>query len=178
MAQRPRTRSQLPTPHIGCSYLDEPSLLFCGEREHVSARAGMALFGPRSLDMPDRHPAVTRVGMIGSGESLESAYNWITDCQKGVDGDEQHDTFPGYTEHQGFYLKIHRLKTGIKPVAMLPSSSAKGPFLRRRFDAATLLSQRNLISQELLDEVQQAWHSRANMLSEIVLPGERHNFRH
>jgi hypothetical protein len=52
-----------------------------------------------------------------------------------------------------------------KPVAMLSSSSAKGHFyFRRRFDAATLLSQRNLISQELLDEVQQAWHSRANML--------------
>lgn len=106
MTQRSQTRSQLPTPRISCTYLDEPLLLFCGEREHISAKAGMALFGPRSLDMADRHPAVTRVGMVGSAESLESAYNWITNCQNGVDGEEQHDTFPGYTEHQGFYARL------------------------------------------------------------------------
>lgn len=66
----------------------------------------MTLFGPRSLDMPDRHPATTRVGMVGSGEILESAYRWITDCREGVDGDEKHDAFPGYTEHQGFYARL------------------------------------------------------------------------
>lgn len=106
MTQRPRMRSQLPMPQMNCTYLDEPSLLFCGEREHVSARAGIALFGPRSLDMTDRHPAITRVGMIGSGESLESAYQWITHCREGVDGDEHHDPFPGYTERQGFYARL------------------------------------------------------------------------
>lgn len=106
MTQRSQTRSQMAAPHISCTYLDEPSLLFCGEREHVSARDGIALFGPRSLDMSDRHPAITRVGMIGSGESLESAYKWITDCREGVDGDERHDPFPGYTERQGFYARL------------------------------------------------------------------------
>src|SRR5947209_2258767 len=89
-------RSQLPVPRIQCDYLEEPSLLFCGGREHVSARTGIALFGPRSLDMPRRHPSTTKVGLIGSGASIESAYTWVTSCLTGVDGDDEHDAFPGY----------------------------------------------------------------------------------
>lgn len=90
--------TQFPTPRISCAYLEEPSLLFCGGREHVSARTGIALFGPRSLDMAERHPITTRVGIIGSGQSQESAYQWISSCLSGVAGDSAHDAFPGYTE--------------------------------------------------------------------------------
>ena len=99
-------RSPLPQPHIRCDYLAEPSLLFCGDREHVSARIGIAMFGPRSLDMPQRHPGITRVGIIGSGKSQESAYQWMMSCLSGVAGDSEHDAFPGYTEHQGFYTTL------------------------------------------------------------------------
>src|SRR6266702_1442233 len=99
-------RSRIPEPRIASAYLDEPSLLFCGSREHVSARTGITLFGPRSLDMPGRHPDTTRVGLIGSGESQESAYQWLSSCLPGVAGDSQHDTFPGYTDRQGFYASL------------------------------------------------------------------------
>lgn len=98
--------SRLPLPHIHCDYLEEPSLLFCGNREHISARTGIATFGPRSLDIPQRHPDITRVGIIGSGRSQESAYQWIMSCLPGVEGDREHDTFPGYTENRGFYTAL------------------------------------------------------------------------
>lgn len=106
MTITPIPRSPLPQPRIRCDYLAEPSLLFCGGREHVSARTGIALFGPRSLDMPQRHPDITRVGIIGSGRSQESAYQWMMSCLPGVRGDSQNDAFPGYTEHQGFYTTL------------------------------------------------------------------------
>ncbi len=106
MTQHPIPYSPLPVPRISCAYLDEPSLLFCGNREHVSARTGITLFGPRSLDVPGRHPDTTRVGFIGSGASIESAYQWLSSCLPGVAGDSEHDAFPGYTEHQGFYASL------------------------------------------------------------------------
>lgn len=97
----------LSPPRIRCDYLEEPSLLFCGGREHVSSRIGITTFGPYSLDMmPQRHPNTTRIGIIGSGSSQESAYNWITSCLEGVEGDREHDAFPGYTEHRGFYTAL------------------------------------------------------------------------
>jgi hypothetical protein len=106
MTTLPTPRSPLPQPRIRCDYLAEPSLLFCGDREHVSARIGIATFGPRSLDMPQRHPDITRVGIIGSGRSQESAYQWIMSCLPGVEGDGEHDAFPGYTAHRGFYTTL------------------------------------------------------------------------
>ncbi len=106
MLNTPLQRSQLPAPRIGCEYLEEPSLLFCGGREHVSARAGIALFGPRSLDIQERHPSTTRVGFIGSGASIDSAHQWVTSCLAGVEGDSEHDAFPGYNERQGFYTNL------------------------------------------------------------------------
>lgn len=67
---------------------------------------GIALFGPRSLDIPQRHPFSTKVGFIGSGASIESATKWIKSCLSGVEGDEDNDAFPGYTENQGFYANL------------------------------------------------------------------------
>jgi len=56
--------------------------------------------------MAERHPITTRVGIIGSGQSQESAYKWISSCLSGVAGDSDHDAFPGYTERQGFYTSL------------------------------------------------------------------------
>ena len=95
-------RLPLPQPHIRCDYLAEPSLLFCGGREHVSARIGIATFGPRSLDMLQRHPDITRVGIIGSGRSQESAYQWVMSCLPGVEGDSEHDAFPAILHTEDF----------------------------------------------------------------------------
>ena len=106
MVNIPMQRSQLSIPRIQCDYLEEPSLLFCGGSEHVSARTGITLFGPRSLDIPQRHPSTTKVGFIGSSASMESAHNWVISCLKGVEGDEEHDNFPGYTEQLGFYTNL------------------------------------------------------------------------
>src|SRR5579885_1536306 len=106
MSQGVSSGQLLLKPSIKCQYLEEPSLLFAGAREHVSARMGITLFGPRSLDMPDRHPSTTKVGLIGSGSSIESAANWLESCLEGVEGNENNDTFPGYAENCGFYATL------------------------------------------------------------------------
>ncbi len=91
---------------ISCAYLDEPSLVFGGDREHVSPKIGIMLFGPRSIDMSQRHPSTIKVGFIGSGSSIESAKSWISSCLPGVEGDENNLDFPGFLEDRGFFSKL------------------------------------------------------------------------
>jgi hypothetical protein len=130
-------RLPLPQPHIRCDYLAEPSLLFCGGREHVSARIGIATFGPRSLDMPQRHPDITRVGTIGSGRSQESAYQWVMSCLQGVEGNSEHDAFPGYAEHRGFYTSLRFSNQWNETITQNDLRAVAQPRLRRdRFTTA------------------------------------------
>lgn len=109
--ERGMIRPQLPSsvlgwPTLDIRYLEELPLQFGAGREHISTRTGIALFGPRSLDIPQRHPLSTKVGIIGSGQSMESAQRWMESCLSGVEGDAVHDAFPGYTESLGFYANL------------------------------------------------------------------------
>jgi hypothetical protein len=97
---------QLVRPTLSMGYLEEAPLQFGAGRQHVSTRTGIALFGPRSLDIPQRHPLSTKVGIIGSGRSLESAQRWMESCLSGVEGDAANDAFPGYTDSAGFYANL------------------------------------------------------------------------
>src|SRR2546428_768005 len=101
----PRVRT--PPPQVGCEYLEEPALLFGAEREHVFTRTGLAIFGPRTLDQPKRHPSEIRVGVVGSGESVDVAKSWIESCLDGVKGDTPWDDFPGFRDDRGFFSRLH-----------------------------------------------------------------------
>src|ERR1043165_6282143 len=85
-------------PTVGCEYLEEPPLLFGGEREHVFNRTGLGLFGPRTLDHAGRHPSEIRVGFVGSGQSIDSARSWVESCLDGDKNDTPSDEFPGFRE--------------------------------------------------------------------------------
>src|SRR5579872_4543086 len=109
MTQKVKTASgysDLTRPALEIRYLDELPLRFGAGREHISTRIGIALYGPRSLDIPRRHPLSTKVGIVGSGRSMESAQRWMESCVSGVEGDALHDAFPGYTESTGFYASL------------------------------------------------------------------------
>lgn len=97
---------QVKPPHISCSYYDEPSLQFCGGRVHISPHMGLTIFGPRSLDLSQRHPETIKVGFVGSGRSVESALAWLRSCLPGVDGNEAHQAFPGFMEDRGFFSQL------------------------------------------------------------------------
>jgi len=81
-------------------------LEFASDRLHLCPKRGITLFGPRSLDLGKRHPETIRVGFVGTGESIESASNWLETCSKGVAGDEKNYPFPGFKTDRGFFSEL------------------------------------------------------------------------
>ena len=133
---RART-SPLTSPYMKASYFEEPSLKFGCRREHVNIKTGIALFGPRSIDMFQRHPNVIKVGFIGSGQSIGSARKWINSCIGGVEGDENYDRFPGFKEDRGFFAGILMNDDWIEPITQHELSSvSKLHWRKERFVAA------------------------------------------
>jgi len=102
---QPARHVVITAPVLKAQYLVEPPLGFCGGREHVSPQSGIAIFGPRSLDLP-RHPHAIRLGFIGSGQSIQSAQNWITSCADGIAGNADHPKFPGFKSDRGFFSDL------------------------------------------------------------------------
>lgn len=131
-------------PVLEAHYLDEPPLRFCGGREHVSPQQGIAIFGPRSLDLP-RHPSAIRLSFVGTGQSIQSAQNWILSCAEGVNGGTDHPDFPGFKLDRGFFSEI-QVDPGLNEVLTTHDlASVDTPRLRRdRFSAAL-----EIISQKL-----------------------------
>lgn len=92
-------------PRITCQYLPEPLLLFAEDGFHVDPKAGIARYGPRSLNLP-RHPGKVRVGVIGTGETIGLACRWILENAEGVSGDAKHPEFPGFQQDRGFFSSV------------------------------------------------------------------------
>src|SRR4051794_22819958 len=103
---RKTTPGQLRPPRVEAQYLDEPPLGFGGGREHVDQKMGITLFGPQSIEEPQRHPESVKLGFVGSGRSIGSARSWISSCLWGVEGDEDHLRFPGFSEEFGFFSNV------------------------------------------------------------------------
>lgn len=91
---------------LRCELFDEPSLEFASGRLHLCPKRGISMFGPRSLDMGNRHPETIRVGFIGTGESIESAFRWLGTCSDGVLGDDSNYRFPGFKGDRGFFSDL------------------------------------------------------------------------
>lgn len=151
MSKRRRRNKASKLPKVSCTYFDEPSLEFCGGREHVSPKMGITLFGPRSLDLSQRHPSTVKVGFVGSGESIESARSWITSCLPGVEGDDAHLEFPGFQEDRGFFSTLLMDDDWVEPITQHEISSVSRLRLRKdRFTHAleTVSDKIRLLSQK------------------------------
>lgn len=136
---------------LAAKYLGEPSLRFCGGREHVSQVHGIASFGPHSLDA-GRHPNHVRVGLIGSGKSIASARSWLRSCADGVKGEDDLPDFPGYRADRGFFSELVFDDDLVETLTTHEIADATSPRLRKdRFenvvkligDKTRLLSQRD-----------------------------------
>ena len=152
MSKRKGRRQTSKPPGINCTYFDEPSLEFAGSRQHVSPKMGVVLFGPRSLDLPQRHPLTIKVGFVGSGVSTESARKWLRSCLPGVEGDDAHQEFPGFQEDRGFFSALLMDKDWVEIITQHEISSVSQERLYRdRFlraleivsDKLRLLSQKD-----------------------------------
>lgn len=97
---------KLDAPKLTFELFDEPSLIFAGERMHVCPKRGITMFGPRSLDMAGRHRDTVHVGLLGTGESVESAMRWLESCAQGVPGTDKEADFPGFMPERGFFSQL------------------------------------------------------------------------
>ena len=65
---------------INVEYLPEPKLQFGSYFEHEDTKTGLAEFGPFGKNVEGLHPAVIRLGFIGTRETIAGAKQWIQEC--------------------------------------------------------------------------------------------------
>ena len=115
----------------------EPPLEFACGRLHLSPKLGLTVFGPRSLDLRDRHPDTIRLGFIGSGASTASAKTWINSCSDGVSGDGQYEDFPGFASDLGYFAQLAIADSLSETITTSELRQISKPRLRReRFELA------------------------------------------
>jgi hypothetical protein len=98
---RENTGLRLAFPEVSTHWFDEPPLTFAKGKEHTDPKVGIPLYGPASLGS-SRHKNEVHVGFIGTGEGIEKATQFYAACCEGIDGDEQHQPFPGCKIDRGF----------------------------------------------------------------------------
>lgn len=104
------------------SYIAEPELEFGGGGKHVDIRFGLATHGPLDADTATA-PAVIRVGLVGTQETVEGIHAWLAKCARGIPGKPTPLThlfpsFPGYGEDSCFRSKLVFGDTLSKTVSM------------------------------------------------------------
>ena len=115
----------------------EPSLEFACGRLHLSPKLGLTVFGPRSLDLDDRHPDTIRLGFIGSGESTSSAKSWLAGCSDGVSGEGKYEDFPGFNSDLGYFSQLTIADSLSQTITSNELRQIATPRLRReRFELA------------------------------------------
>lgn len=93
-------------------YIKEPALLFGDGHPAPDPKMGLSVYGPwRTSDDPG--PTNIRIGLIGTGETVESAQHWLTRCRHRVDPrpENQADpflfpSFPGMESQEGFGCRL------------------------------------------------------------------------
>ena len=131
---------RLNDPELYAVLHDEPPVEFACGRLHLDPKTGLTVFGPRSLDIQDRHPETIRLGFIGSGASTGSAQKWIESCSHGVSGEGEHQDFPGFTSDLGYFTQLKTADSLSEKITAREVRQVSQPHLRReRFDVAAEL---------------------------------------
>lgn len=118
---------------------EEPPLEFACGRLDLSPKHGLTVFGPRSLDLHDRHPETIRLAFIGSGQSVASAKAWIESCSDGVSGEGEFEDFPGFSDDLGYFSRL-TMDSLVETMTTNEMRAVSQPrLLRERFDLATSL---------------------------------------
>jgi hypothetical protein len=133
------SRASVAAPKLQAEWFDEPDLQFADGQMHSDPKVGINLFGPRSYNTK-RHRAEVHFGFIGSGESIEVTARFYEKCSQGVDGDTEHEPFPGCDKDTGFRteLKIDSGAAEIITASELHQLKAIRP-RRQRFETAVAL---------------------------------------
>jgi hypothetical protein len=78
-------------------FIQEPELEFGSNGRHIDIRFGLMNYGPLDRDLKTA-PEQIRLGIVGSGESVEGFTAWINACRDGVDAkaSKQPNLFPRF----------------------------------------------------------------------------------
>lgn len=78
-------------------FIQEPELEFGSNGRHIDIRFGLMNYGPLDRDLQTA-PEQIRLGVVGSGESVEGFTGWISACRDGVDAktSKQPNLFPRF----------------------------------------------------------------------------------
>ena len=131
---------RLANARLHTTLLEEPPLEFACARLHLSPKHGLTVFGPRSLDMRERHPETIRLAFIGSGPSVASAKDWLDSCSGGVSGEGKFEDFPGFSRDLGYYSRFTTTDSLSEIITAREVREVSKPrLLRERFDLAASL---------------------------------------
>lgn len=92
---------ELAPPRTVAEWLDEPDLMFANGNLSPDPKVGIPLYGPRSLGT-SRHKSEIHVGFIGTSDTVAKARALYQRCSQGIDGDNDHEPFPGCNPAEGF----------------------------------------------------------------------------
>lgn len=98
-------------PLFLAGHIDEPRLLFGGAHQHIDPKAGLALYGPYSLQGQDVPPIGSiRVGVVSTGSHIASARFWLKRCQQLVVNDGSQPflfpPFPGLSSKSALHCDL------------------------------------------------------------------------
>lgn len=96
---------ELASPKTAAEWLDEPDLTFANGNLSPDPKVGIPLYGPRSLET-SRHKSEIHVGFIGTSETVAKAGALYERCSQGIDGDDDHEPFPGCNPNEGFRCEL------------------------------------------------------------------------
>lgn len=88
-------------PSLRVTYLGEPELAFGFQQKHTDPKKGMASFGPSSVSDNTRHRGRIRLGLVGSGDTIAQAREWLTRCADEIEPVSRRrrpvEAFPGFS---------------------------------------------------------------------------------
>lgn len=103
---------ELASPRTVAEWLDEPDLMFAHGNTSSDPKVGIPLYGPRSLGT-SRHKSEIHIGFIGTSDTVAKARSLYQRCSGGIDGDDDHEPFPGCNPNEGFRCDLTTNQTEI-----------------------------------------------------------------
>lgn len=84
-------------------FIPEPLLIFGNGKTHIDPRLGLTLYGPlRAEEANVPSPMSIKVGIVGTGETIELATRWVERLMRKIPGSNQdafqNPSFPGFKE--------------------------------------------------------------------------------
>ena len=135
-------KARVKPPALSAEWFPEPRLKFADGNQHPDPKVGITLYGPRSYGTP-RHRSEVHFGFIGTGQSIEETAKFYESCANGVDGDGDHEPFPGCNDETGYRCALKVDVSASEIVTASDLHEIKSIWSRREKFAKTL---------ELLDE--------------------------